>query len=216
MKRIRLEGKKKKKRWIITQSFFYQHLKSPGGRKRGNNGICANSQRGSSHTHTHTPRCFWIHSVLFLLRHICMRSLWSKRLSHTLVNTRRMCTESWVCLGRRDTCRSVCKQEVKTISRTKWWKEENKTKSSLINRVSDTWVQTQSQFFFYPPSLVSVRPLPLRTQLRYEGSLSDETGQTFKTLQSLLILKGAHTTRHFKYGVFSCRENTLTRGSVQN
>lgn len=44
MKRNRLE-KKKKKRWFIEESFFYQHLRSAGGRKRGINGIRANSER---------------------------------------------------------------------------------------------------------------------------------------------------------------------------
>lgn len=129
--------------------------------------------------------------------HLHALALIKKTLPHT-VNTRRMCTESWVCLGRRDTCRSVCRQEVKTISRTKWWKEENKTKSSLINRASDTWVQTQSQFFFYPPSLVSVSPLPLRTQLRYEGRISDEKGTNLRDPYNhyLSWREGAHTNRH--------------------
>lgn len=37
--RSRLEKKKKKDE--SSNSLFYQHLKSPGGRMRGNNGICA-------------------------------------------------------------------------------------------------------------------------------------------------------------------------------
>lgn len=100
--------------------------------------------------------------------HLHALALIKKTLPHT-VNTRRMCTESWVCLGRRDTCRSVCRQEVKTISRTKWWKEENKTKSSLINRVSDAWVKTQSQFFFTPhPSFPYARCLSEHSYLLHQ------------------------------------------------
>lgn len=152
--------------------------------------------------------------------HLHALALIKKTLPHT-VNTRRMCTESWVCLGRRDTCRSVCKQEVKTISRTKWWKEENKTKSSLINRASDTWVQTQSQFFLTPhPSFPCARCFSEHSYGTRE-EFPMKRGQTFETLTIITYLGGraltqTDTTRHFKYGVFSCRKNTLTRGSVQN
>ena len=130
MKRIRLEGKKKKGDESSRSPFFISTSNHQvGGREE----IMASVQThrealqwfdyltGHTHTHTHTRT----HTEMFLNTfsrffetYLHALALIKKTLPHT-VNTHRMRTESWVCSGRRDACRSVCKQEVKLISNTK-------------------------------------------------------------------------------------------------